>query len=289
MSTFWHWWIIVLTVGTLIGLVWLLFGNKTRPNTEEKTTGHIYDGIEEYDNSLPAWWLHMFVLTIVFSVVYLVAYPGLGNFKGLLGWSQTTQWLLEGQKQDAKFDTVLKQYASIPVETLSKNEKAQRSGQRLFASYCATCHGADAGGNTGFPNLRDNDWLYGGEAAQIVETITNGRQGSMPAWKGVLTEQQIADVTLWLITTDDKPAAGAQVFATYCAACHGSDAKGNIALGAPNLTDSTWLYGGEAVQVKATVMNGRNGRMPAHAHVLSPEKIHILAAYIYGLRSPQGQ
>lgn len=289
MSTFWHWWIIVLTVGTLIGLVWLLFGNKTRPNTEEKTTGHIYDGIEEYDNSLPAWWLHMFVLTIVFSVVYLVAYPGLGNFKGLLGWSQTTQWLLEGQKQDAKFDTVLKQYASIPVETLSKNEKAQRSGQRLFASYCATCHGADAGGNTGFPNLRDNDWLYGGEAAQIVETITNGRQGSMPAWKGVLTEQQIADVTLWLITTDDKPAAGAQVFATYCAACHGSDAKGNIALGAPNLTDSTWLYGGEAGQVKATVMNGRNGRMPAHAHVLSPEKIHILAAYIYGLRSPQGQ
>lgn len=289
MSMFWHLWIIVLTLGTLVGLVWLLFGNKTRPNTEEKTTGHIYDGIEEYDNSLPSWWLNMFVLTIVFSVGYLIVFPGLGNFKGVLDWTQTGQWEREHQKLDAKFDTVLKEYAAIPIEELSKNEKAQRSGQRLFSSYCATCHGADAGGNTGFPNLRDNDWLYGGEPAQIVETITHGRQGSMPAWKGILTNQQVDDVVRWLAVPDNKPAAGAQVFASYCAACHGQDAKGSIAMGAPNLTDATWLYGGDPGQVKASILGGRNGRMPAHANVLSPEKIHILAAYIYGLRSQQGQ
>ena len=156
MSSFWSGWIIILTIATIIGLFWLLFGNRTRPNNGEETTGHVYDGIEEYDNPLPSWWLNMFVLSMVFGIGYLIAFPGLGTFQGLLGWTQVNQWQQENEKLDAKFDVLLKQYAATPIEQLAKDEKARRSGQRLFASYCSTCHGADAGGNTGFPNLRKN-------------------------------------------------------------------------------------------------------------------------------------
>ncbi|MBK8289238.1 MAG: cytochrome-c oxidase, cbb3-type subunit III [Cellvibrionales bacterium] len=285
MSSFWSGWIIVLTVATIIGLFWLLFGNRTRPNTEEKTTGHVYDGIEEYDNPLPAWWLYMFVISMVFAIGYLVLFPGLGNFKGVIGWTQVGQWEKENEKLDAKFDVLLKKYAAMPVEELAKDEKARRSGQRLFASYCATCHGSDAGGNTGFPNLRDQDWLYGGSPDRIAETITEGRKGAMPAWKGIMTDQQINDVATWLAATDpaQKTAAGAQTFATYCAACHGADAKGNLMLGAPNLTDNIWLYGGGIGDIKTTLLYGRNGQMPAHENILTPEKIHLLTAYVYGL------
>ena len=285
MSSFWSGWIIVLTVATIIGLFWLLFGNRTRPNTEEKTTGHVYDGIEEYDNPLPAWWLYMFVISMVFAIGYLVIFPGLGNFKGVIGWTQVGQWEKENEKLDAKFDVLLKKYAAMPVEELAKDEKARRSGQRLFASYCATCHGSDAGGNTGFPNLRDQDWLYGGSPDRIAETITKGRKGAMPAWKGIMTDQQINDVATWLAATNtaQKTAAGAQTFATYCAACHGADAKGNLMLGAPNLTDNIWLYGGGIGDIKTTLLYGRNGQMPAHENILTPEKIHLLTAYVYGL------
>ena len=285
MSSFWSGWIIVLTVATIIGLFWLLFGNRTRPNTEEKTTGHVYDGIEEYDNPLPAWWLYMFVISMVFAIGYLVIFPGLGNFKGVIGWTQVGQWEKENEKLDAKFDVLLKKYAAMPVEELAKDEKARRSGQRLFASYCATCHGSDAGGNTGFPNLRDQDWLYGGSPDRIAETITKGRKGAMPAWKGIMTDQQINDVATWLAATDpaQKTAAGAQTFATYCAACHGADAKGNLMLGAPNLTDNIWLCGGGIGDIKTTLLYGRNGQMPAHENILTPEKIHLLTAYVYGL------
>lgn len=287
MSSFWSGWIIILTIATIIGLFWLLFGNRTRPNNGEETTGHVYDGIEEYDNPLPSWWLNMFVLSMVFGIGYLIAFPGLGTFQGLLGWTQVNQWQQENEKLDAKFDVLLKQYAATPIEQLAKDEKARRSGQRLFASYCSTCHGADAGGNTGFPNLRDNDWLYGGSPDQIVETITKGRKGAMPAWKGILNDQQLNDVSAWL-TSAEKPAAGEQVFASYCAACHGADAKGNQMVGAPNLTDNVWLYGGGLGEVKTSLLNGRNGQMPAHEHILTPEKIHLLAAYVYGLsRNPQ--
>lgn len=290
MSSFWSGWIIVLTVATIIGLFVLLFGNRSRPNTEEKTTGHIYDGIEEYDNPLPAWWLYMFVISMVFAIGYLVLFPGLGSFKGLIGWTQVNQWEKENEKLDAKFDVLLKKYAAMPIEELAKDEKARRSGQRLFSSYCATCHGSDAGGNTGFPNLRDKDWLYGGTPDRIVETITKGRKGAMPAWKGILTDQQMNDVASWLANgqTAQKSAAGAQVFATYCAACHGPDAKGNTMVGAPNLSDNIWLYGGGVGDIKTTLMNGRNGQMPTHENILTPEKIHLLAAYVYGLsNNPQ--
>jgi len=290
MSSFWSGWIIVLTSITIIGLFWLLMGNRSRPNTEEKTTGHVYDGIEEYDNPLPAWWLYMFILSMLFGIGYLVLYPGMGNFKGVLGWTEVGQLQKENEKMDAKTNALLAQYAAMPVEELAKNEKARRSGQRLFSSYCATCHGSDAGGTTGFPNLRDSDWLYGGTPDRIVESITKGRKGAMPAWKGIMTDQQINDVASWLAAgeTAKKSAPGAQAYTTYCAACHGADAKGNTMLGAPDLSDKVWLYGGGIGDIKTTIVNGRNGQMPAHEHLLTPEKIHLLAAYVYGLsNNPQ--
>ncbi len=285
MSSFWSGWIIVLTLGTIIGLFWLLFGNRTRPNTDESTTGHVYDGIEEYDNPLPGWWLYMFIISMVFGICYLVLYPGLGNFKGVLDWTPAKQWQQESDKMDAKTAAVLSKYINTPIDQLAKDEKARRIGQRLFASNCSICHGSDAGGNKGFPNLKDNDWLYGGTPDRIVETITKGRKGSMPAWKGILTEQQIDDVAAWVSTADatKKPAAGAQVFATYCAACHGADGKGNQMVGAPNLVDNVWLYGGNLGDVKTSIVSGRNGQMPAHETLLSAEKIHVLSAYIYSL------
>lgn len=291
MSSFWNGWIVILTVGTLIGLLWLLLGNRTRPGDEEAKTGHVYDGIEEYDHPLPAWWLYMFLITIVFGVGYLSLFPGLGNFKGMLNWTPEKEWQQESDKMEAKVNGVLAQYANVPVEQLAKDEKARRIGQRLFGSNCSVCHGADAGGNKGFPNLRDNDWLYGGTPDRIVETITKGRKGSMPAWRGILTEQQIDDVATWLTTADasKKPAAGAQVFAAYCAACHGADAKGNTMVGAPNLSDDIWLYGGTVGDVKTTILGGRNGQMPAHEHLLTPEKIHVLAAFVYGLNQKSQQ
>jgi cytochrome c oxidase cbb3-type subunit 3 len=290
MSSFWSAWIIVLTLGTIAGLFWLLFGNRTRPSGDEAKTGHVYDGIEEYDHPLPAWWLYMFVLTLVFSIGYLVLYPGLGNFKGLLGWTQEKQWQQENEKMDAKFNALMMQYAQTPIEELAKDKKAHRSGQRLFSSYCATCHGADARGNRGFPNLRDADWLWGGTPDRIVESISKGRKGSMPAWKGILNEQQVNDVAAWLTTpeTDKKLPAGAQVFATYCAACHGANAEGNTQLGAAKLSDNVWMYGGGIGDVKTSILNGRNGQMPAHENLISKEKIHLLAAYVYGLsQNPQ--
>lgn len=289
MSSFWSAWVIILTTIVLVGLVWVLLGNRTRSSGDDATTGHVYDGIEEYDHPMPAWWFHMFVLTIIFGIGYLVLYPGMGNYKGLLHWTQDGQWRKESEQMDAKINAALAQYANMPIEELAKDEKARRIGQRLFASNCATCHGADAGGNKGFPNLRDNDWLYGGTPDHIIETITKGRKGSMPAWKGILTEQQIDDVAAWITTHDasKKPAAGAQVFATYCAVCHGPEAKGNQQIGAPNLTDDIWLYGGSLGDIKITIHNGRNGQMPAHEHLLIPEKIRLLAAYVYGLNQQQ--
>ncbi len=288
MSDFWSNWIILLTVVSIIGYLWLLFGNRSRPNTEEKTTGHIYDGIEEYDNPMPSWWLYLFVLTIVFSIAYLALYPGLGNFKGFLGWTQEKQWQQNTTEQKAKFSALLSKYAAMPIEELAKNEQARRSGQHLFAMNCAACHGSDAGGNVGFPNLRDDEWLYGGSPEMIKMTITEGRRGTMPAWKNILNEQQVNDVAAWVAESNPakKLPAGAQVFASYCSVCHGADGKGDQKIGAPNLTNNIWLYGGALGEIKTSILNGRSGQMPSFKHLLSAEQIHLLTAYIYGLNLP---
>jgi len=290
MSSFWSMWIIVLTSITIVGITWILFANRKREQQPaDKTTGHEYDGIQEYDNPLPAWWFYMFVITIVWGIGYLVLYPGMGNFPGILGWTQLDQHSREVAAADDKFRAMRDRYLALPVEEIAADPVVRKMGMRMFANNCAQCHGADAKGSYGFPNLTDDDWIYGGDAATIKATLVNGRQAAMPAWGSILGDQGIAETTQYVLalngrdTDSTMAAAGEKHFQTYCVACHGADAKGNPALGSPNLANGIWLYGGTEEQISHTLRAGRNGVMPAFKDTLSEDKIHILAAYVYGL------
>lgn len=294
MSSFWSAWIIVIVLGSIFGSWWLLYATRKSQTTNsetEQTMGHAFDGIEEYDNPLPKWWFYMFVATIIFALVYLALYPGLGSYKGLLGWTSTGQWQAEVDQAEEKYGPIFKAFSEKSVEDLSKDPAALKVGQRLYANNCAICHGSTARGALGFPNLTDGEWLYGGSTDNIKETILNGRNGSMPA-KGLnpaMSKADIDDLTNHLLSfsnrAEDKASAerGAAMFQTACAACHGADAKGNQAMGAPNLTDNVWLYGGTPSMIKQTIEFGRAGVMPAHKELLGEEKVHVLSAYIYSL------
>ena len=290
MASFWSYWVIVLTVVTIVGISWILFANRKREaQSSEKTTGHVYDEIEEYDNPLPAWWFYMFVITIVWGIGYLIIYPGMGNFAGVLGWTQIGQYEQQVAAADEKYRDMRDRYLALPVEEIAVDPAVRKMGMRMFANNCAQCHGADAKGAYGFPNLTDDDWIYGGDAATIKATLVNGRQAVMPAWGDVIGDQGIKDVTQYLLRLNgwDSDAAqadaGETVFKTYCVACHGADGTGNQAMGAPNLTNGVWLYGGSEEQIAQTLRAGRNGVMPAFKDTLSEDKIHILTAYVYGL------
>ena len=292
MSSFWSIWIIIITLGSIFAYWWLLQSNsksEAGADGEAPTTGHVYDGIEEYDNPLPRWWYIMFIVTIVFSLVYLALYPGLGTFKGFLGWSQEAAWEEETQKADEKYGPIFTAYAATSIEDLQSNKKALLSGQRIFANNCAVCHGSAATGSYGFPNLTDNDWLYGGDPANIKATILNGRKGAMPAWGAVLGEDGVNSVAEYVMSLSGRNvnqnllAEGKTKYDATCAMCHGAAGEGNMALGAPNLSDSTWLYGGSPELIKHSIRNGRNGDMPAHKNVLGEDKVHLVAAYVYSL------
>ncbi len=290
MASFWSMWIIILTTITIVGITWILFANrKGEQQPEEKTTGHEYDGIEEYDNPLPAWWFYMFVLTIVWGIGYLVIYPGMGNFPGLLGWTQLGQHSNEVAVADEKYRAMRDRYMALPIEEIASDPAVRKMGMRMFGNNCAQCHGGDAKGSFGFPNLTDADWIYGGDPATIKATLVNGRQAVMPAWGSILGDKGIDEVTQYVISLNgrdadaQKVAAGEKHFQTYCVACHGADAGGNPALGAPNLANGIWLYGGTQEQIAHTLRAGRNGQMPSFKDTLSEDKIHILTAYVYGL------
>lgn len=293
MSFFWSAWIIGLTLICIAGICWVLFTNRRSSGGPDATTGHVYDGIEEYDNPLPLWWFYLFVATIVFAFGYLVFFPGLGAFPGVLGWSQEGQLERDVARANAEYGPLFAKYASQPVAELSRDPQALKMGQRLFANNCAQCHGADARGSFGFPNLTDGDWLYGGAPEQIEHSISHGRSGGMPAWESALGDAGVEQVTAFVGTLSGRQAdpalaaQGQQKFAMFCSACHGPDGKGNPQLGAPNLTDNVWLYGGSPLQVQQTVRYGRNGRMPAWNERLGPEKVHLLAAYVYSLSQSQ--
>ena len=295
MSSFWSGWIIVLTSAQILLTVWILFGNRKKTSGEVQTTGHVYDGLEEFDNPLPGWWFQMFVLTILFSIGYLIIYPGMGNFKGLLGWTSVGQYEHRFEIAEEKYRAMRDRYLAMPVEEIAHDPEVRKMGQRLFGNNCATCHGSDAGGAYGFPNLTDNDWLYGGSVDAIKTTLVNGRQAAMPAWQSVLGDTGIDETADYLLSLNnheadpEKVAKGEQHFKTYCAACHGMEAKGNPMLGAPNLTNGIWLYGGSKEKIAQTLRKGRNGKMPAFDETLSEAKIHILTAWVYGLREEKAQ
>ncbi|WP_374380871.1 cytochrome-c oxidase, cbb3-type subunit III [Pseudomonas fluvialis] len=298
MTSFWSWYIILLTGGTLMALTWLIFATRKgqRKDTTEETLGHAFDGIEEYDNPLPRWWFMLFVATLVFAVGYLILYPGMGTWKGIFpgyegGWTQVKQWEKEMDKADEKYGPIFAKYAAMPIEEVAKDEQALKMGGRLFASNCSVCHGSDAKGAYGFPNLTDHDWLWGGEPEAIKTTILNGHQAVMPAW-GEILEPGIRNVAGYVRSLSGLKnpedlgidiAAGQQIYQTNCVVCHGAEGKGMQAMGAPNLTDKVWLYGSSFAQVQQTLRYGRNGQMPAQKDFLGNDKVHLLAAYVYSL------
>jgi cytochrome c oxidase cbb3-type subunit 3 len=294
MSTFWSIWISVIVLGTIFGCWWLLWATRKSQTTDtetDRTMGHSFDGIEEYDNPLPKWWFYLFIATCVFALGYLALYPGLGNFKGILGWTSANQWEAEVAKADARYGEIYAQFGDTPIPELAQNEDAMKIGQRLYANNCSVCHGTAARGQVGFPNLTDDDWLWGGEPEQIWHSIAKGRQGNMPA-KGVMpnmTSQQVDQVVNFVLSYSgrerdaDAAKAGEAVYQQACAACHGADGTGMTAMGAPNLTDNIWLYGSTYEWIRETVEHGRQNEMPAQEGRLTDDQIQILAAYVYSL------
>ena len=295
MPAFWHWFVVVGTVIFVIWCAWLIsWSAKQGPKdvADEDVVGHKWDGdIEEWNNPAPKWWLYLYFITIVWAVGYMIAYPGLGSFKGALGWSQQGQYEEEMEAAASRYEPIYEKFAAMEFDELANNAEANQLGKSLYASYCTTCHGSDARGAPGYPNLTDNDWIWGNSEPQLYASIYVGRNALMPAVPTAFaaTDQDFKDLTRYvrslsgLVEADDAARAKAAVFAGYCASCHGADGTGNPMLGAPNLTDDIWLYGSSEDAVYATLVEGRNGMMPAHGNLLGENRTKILAAYVYSL------
>jgi cytochrome c oxidase cbb3-type subunit 3 len=296
MSSGWSLYVIAIVALNIVGSMWLLFytsGKRPGEDVKGETTGHVWDGdLVELNNPMPRWWLLLFVFTTVFAVGYLVLYPGAGSFAGTLGWSQVAQYDAEVQRVRAQEAELFAAFAGMDVDALAKEPQALATGGRIFANNCSTCHGSDGRGAAGFPNLTDGEWLYGGDGATLELTITHGRNGMMPPMAAALGEQGVAEVAAYAWTLNGRAAEpalaalaarGAERFATICAACHGPEGKGNPALGAPDLTNDAWLYGGDYETIKTTVAGGRTGRMPAHGALLGEQKVKLVAAYVRSL------
>jgi len=292
LSTFWHFWVSAIVIGSMIGCaILLILTKKSQKFNEEtdQTTGHSYDGIEELDNPLPKWWNMFFWSTIVFGFIYIIIY-GVGGWTGVSNWSSYGQWEAEVAKAEEKYKPYYDKLNAMSIEELATNEEALATGQRIFASNCALCHGPTASGSEGFPNLTDTDWLYGGTPAAIKQTILHGRNGAMPAngLKPDMTDTERNDIVAHVLSLSGREgsgdaAKGKALYAQACAACHGADGKGLQAVGAPNLTDNTWLYGGSEAKINFTIRNGRAGVMPAWKDILGEDKVHVLSAYVYSL------
>ena len=281
---------VVTVVGLVACLVLLGIAARRRVMATDNTTGHVWDeDLRELNNPLPRWWMWLFIITVVFGAAYLAFYPGLGSVPGTLGWTSLAQHQDEQAQASATTAPLFASFAAQSVPELARKPQAMAIGERLFANNCATCHGADARGSKGFPNLTDQDWLHGGTPEKIVESITNGRQGNMPpiaaAVGGAQDVRNVANYVLSLSGSPHNSIAASQGRAKFavCAACHGPGGKGNQALGAPDLTDKVWLHGWGEDAVVAMVTQGKTNVMPAHGSRLTPEQIHVLAAYVWGL------
>ena len=304
MSTFWTGWIIVLTAVTIVGMLWLLMATRTMKLSDEQaerdnTTGHVYDGITEEDNPLPGWWLTMFIVTIVFGVGYLIVFPGLGGFPGLLGWTSAGYHDRQEEQLNQRFQASTSEFADLSVEQLASNDKALKMGQRLFGNNCAVCHGASGEGSEAFPNLADQHWQWGSSANDIVTSITQGRRAAMPGWDSVIDAEKTDAVVAYIMSLSGDHAgdghgahaspavleSGKEVYGQFCVACHAADAGGNPMLGAPALNDDYWLYGSSTGTILNSVKYGRDGVMPAHKDLLSETKIKLVAAYVMSLSS----
>lgn len=294
-SKFWEWYIFILVglsfVFCFALVIWMSRGKKP---TKIESHGHVWDeDLEELNNPLPAWWLYMFYITLVFGIVYLLIYPGSGVFAGAFKWSEVGQYEQEMKVAEQKYGPLYEKYRTQDIKLVAANPEALKMGQRLFMTYCTACHGSDAGGGPGFPNLRDKDWLYGGQPEHIKASIADGRSGAMPPWGAVLGNEGVHNVSEYVMSFSGRKVnaeaavAGKEKFQQLCVACHGADGKGNPAMGAPNFTDNVWLYGGSQAAIMKSISDGRSGRMPAHGEFLGEAKVHLLAAYIYNLSNKE--
>jgi cytochrome c oxidase cbb3-type subunit 3 len=290
-SGFWDIYIALITIVSVVACAVFLKSQSIRkvPGKVD-TTGHTWDeDLAEYNNPLPRWWSWLFYLTIFFALGYLMLYPGLGSWKGTLGWSQAGQYTRETEIAAKQYGPLFEKFAKLEIGELAANSEALAMGQKLFLNNCAQCHASDGGGSRGFPNLTDRDWLYGGDAKAVVQTIANGRNGTMPAFGEALKADDIKDVAHYVMSLSGgaadsiRVARGRETFVNTCAACHGSGGKGNPALGAPNLTDRVWLHGSGEARIIETVSKGRTSQMPAHKDSLGEAKIRLLAAYVLSL------
>ena len=290
MKAGWSWFILILTVANIVGCLWLLWWTRRKRadgKPEAPTTGHVWDeDMTEGNHPLPKWWLNLFYLTIVFAFAYLVIYPSLGSFAGVSGWTSQKEHAADVAAAQAKLEPILARFRNQPVAALALDPEATQLGHSVFANNCATCHGSDARGARGFPNLTDQDWLWGGDPETVLTTIRLGRQAAMPALKDVLGEQGVAAAAAYVQSLSGRTVdatlaqAGAQHFQTICAACHGPDGKGNPLLGAPNLTDGVWLFGGDPATIVETISKGRMSQMPPHAELIGEDKARLAAAWV---------
>ncbi len=293
VNEFWSVYIGVISAVSIVACAVFLKMQSARKSVEPDTTGHIWDeNLQEYNNPMPRWWAWTFYLTVFFSLGYLVLYPGLGSYAGLLGWTQLTQLEDETKAANTQFGPIYDKFAKLDVAEVAKSPEALAIGQKLFLNNCAQCHASDAGGSRGFPNLTDKDWLWGGTPEAIKTSIAEGRTGVMPPFGPALGESGTKDVAHYVMSLSGsahdsiRKARGEPLFKTSCAACHGADGKGNQQLGAPNLTDRIWLRGSGEAAIVEQVTRGSSNQMPAHKDILSPAKIHLLTAYVYSLSQP---
>jgi len=296
INNYWALHVAGISLISIIACLILLVGTAKMkaPTAEDATTGHVWDDdIREYNNPLPRWWTYMFVITIVFALVYLVLYPGLGSNPGKLGWTSVGQHKAEVDKGNAETAPIYAKFMSMSPEEVAKDAQAMAIGERLYSNNCAQCHASDAHGNKGFPNLTDGDWLHGGTTDKIKETITGGRIGNMPPMAAAVgSADDVKNVAQYVLSLSGSPhdsaraALGAEKFAV-CAACHGPDGKGMQAVGSANLTDNIWLHGFGEKAITDMVNNGKTNVMPAQAIAnggkLTDAQIHVLTAYIWSL------
>ncbi|HSV82702.1 MAG TPA: cytochrome-c oxidase, cbb3-type subunit III [Ramlibacter sp.] len=289
---FWSLYVSGITLAGIVGclvLLWLSGRKKVAPRSDN-TTGHVWDGdLTEMNNPLPLWWVGLFILTVVFSLLYLVAYPGLGSYEGELKWSTKGEYEAELAQANRALEPLYAQFVARKVEELAGDGAAMAIGERLFMNNCAQCHGSDARGSKGFPNLADADWLHGGASGKIVETIAKGRVGAMPPMAAAVgSAEDVRNVAHYVLSLSNSPhdslraQLGKSKFSA-CAACHGIDGKGNPAIGAPNLADDTWLHGWGEQAIVSIINNGKTNEMPAQAGKLTEAQIHVLASYVWGL------
>jgi cytochrome c oxidase cbb3-type subunit 3 len=293
VSGFWGYYIAGVVLLGIVWCLWLIFSQRKWLGARTVTvqdTGHVWDGdLRELNNPVPRWWTVMYVVMCIFGLGYLVLYPGLGTFTGSLGYTSAQEVRQDQTQQDALVKPLYDKFAKLDIPAIAVDMEARVIGQRLFLNNCAQCHGSDAKGSTSFPNLVEGDSLYGRTPEALQASITNGRNGVMPALQAVVDARTAGDIAHYVRSLSGlaydqiRVIRGKREYLNNCVACHGADGKGNKILGAPNLTDDVWLYGSSEATIVHSILNGRNNRMPAQEHVLTADQIRLLTAWVWGL------